>query len=557
MRLKKIFLLGLSLMFVTTLFGQTYEEYLAKAKQYEAEKRWCYALGAYYDAMSTNISLELKQEAYDGYVTLRNAILHGQPGLGKFNVFTLHDEWKKLLMDAEKFGSSNNLNIIEIGDLIQGNINYENRTASYSAKINVYKSQKYQYTLGIITQGLRAAYQDDWVDIPVDWPLFSVSYEQNKKQNESGVLTFLREAYNTRTGEQKKLAFNAFEYSGLYDDIRDLYFNKNWDINFTPNLFDYKFNIVDENGKEIVKGKRWLWGESDEITFSDIPVSVMELIDNGKAFVQPIACYLQYGEYNSKDDKGGRLFIKNFPEMEISLNNNLAETDNIVEICMFVYYDLGLVEIPGLNIEMGKTEVTQELYQLVMVRNPSSDKGLLFPITDLDWYDAISFCNYLSSIYGYNYVYSVDGEIDPGKWRYICETGLGTCELQGEVVINESANGFRLPNLDEWIYAAKGGEDFSYAGSNNIDEVAWFSKNSEGRIQAVAQKKSNGYGLYDMTGNVSEWTSTLNERGDRLFFCGGSFNYENGCEIYGTGWEEEPSCYYNDLGFRLVRTVTE
>ena len=95
MRLKKIFLLGLSLMFVTTLFGQTYEEYLAKAKQYEAEKRWCYALGAYYDAMSTNISLELKQEAYDGYVTLRNAILHGQPGLGKFNVFTLHDEWKR------------------------------------------------------------------------------------------------------------------------------------------------------------------------------------------------------------------------------------------------------------------------------------------------------------------------------------------------------------------------------------------------------------------------------------------------------------------------------
>ena len=103
MKLKKIFLIGLSLLFVTTLFGQTYEEYLAKAKQYEAEKRWAFALGAYYDAMGTDLSPEEKKEAHDGYVTLRDAILSGNPGLGKFNAFTLHDEWKNLfLQDISK-----------------------------------------------------------------------------------------------------------------------------------------------------------------------------------------------------------------------------------------------------------------------------------------------------------------------------------------------------------------------------------------------------------------------------------------------------------------------
>lgn len=130
MKLKKLFLIGLSLLFVTTLFGQTYEEYLAKAKQYEAEKRWAYALGAYYDAMGTDLSPEEKKEAHDGYVTLQKAILSGNPGLGKFNAFTLHDEWKNLLIDAEKFGSSFNPYILTIGELVQGDLNYENRTAS-------------------------------------------------------------------------------------------------------------------------------------------------------------------------------------------------------------------------------------------------------------------------------------------------------------------------------------------------------------------------------------------------------------------------------------------
>ena len=67
-----------------------------------------------------------------------------------------------------------------------------------------------------------------------------------------------------------------------------------------------------------------------------------------------------------------------------------------------------------------------------------------------------------------------------------------------------SADAYRLPTEAEWEYAARAGEGFKYAGSNDVDAVAWYQPNSDAGTQYVGELLPNASGLYDMSGNVEE-----------------------------------------------------
>ncbi len=121
------------------------------------------------------------------------------------------------------------------------------------------------------------------------------------------------------------------------------------------------------------------------------------------------------------------------------------------------------------NYYLGKTEVTQKLWTAVMGSNPSGDEGDNKPVENVSWDDCQAFIKKLNAATGKN---------------------------------------FRLPTEAEWEFAARGGnksQHYRFSGSNNMEEVAWCSTNSDYDIHDVAKKKPNELGLYDMSGNVKEW----------------------------------------------------
>ena len=124
------------------------------------------------------------------------------------------------------------------------------------------------------------------------------------------------------------------------------------------------------------------------------------------------------------------------------------------------------------------------------------------------------------------------------------------------------ANGFRLPFEAEWEHAAKGGQNHEYAGSDDIDEVAWYSDNSDWKTHPVGQKKPNGFGLYDMTGNVLEWCADDYENpgqhrpsaSERARRGGGWGSNAVSCRV-SVRFRDSPGARGSFLGLRLSRSL--
>lgn len=184
---------------------------------------------------------------------------------------------------------------------------------------------------------------------------------------------------------------------------------------------------------------------------------------------------------------------------------------------------------------IGQTEVTQALWEAVMGTNPSYFKGKNLPVERVSWSNCVTFITKLKKL---------------------------------------TAQNFRLLTEAEWEYAARGGrksKGYRYAGSNNLDAVAWWNDRYGDTTHPVATKQPNELGLYDMSGNVKEWCQDMY---NSSYYSSSPSSNPGGPSsgryrvIRGGGWDEdaraEPcrstSRHYSssddtrlsDIGFRLA-----
>lgn len=172
---------------------------------------------------------------------------------------------------------------------------------------------------------------------------------------------------------------------------------------------------------------------------------------------------------------------------------------------------------------MGKYEITQNQWEMIMGTIVANAEGDNYPMHSVTYNDVNDFIEVLNEM-----------------------TGLT----------------FRLPSEAEWEYAAIGGPVSSnnrFSGSALASTVGWTSNNSDGRLHPVGQLDPNELGLYDMTGNVSEWTAdnysqnyTYNRNSDQYVVRGGNYNWDDPDCTNTARWYYPPTSAYLDNGFRLV-----
>ena len=291
-------------------------------------------------------------------------------------------------------------------------------------------------------------------------------------------------------------------------------------------LYDITLAIVDENGKELIKGSRLLLDNNQkEYTFSGVSQDIMKLIDSGKARVVPTGLFLEYGKPAKSGITKDRTWIKPLPEIKYDVkqaawsqennidvitkfekdsqqaaeNAKLAEalkefTNNFVKIEKNTFTDTN--RISGRNgytefkrdvilssFFISKNPISKEVYESItrIKREHKNSKGTAC----ISWYEAVQLCNKLSVMNGLTPCYAIGGNTDVDTWEKKPKENDVT--FWNSITCDFFANGYRLPSLGELKCLAQAEDIFSVNFSNEISGYLCWDRESDLKAEQATE----------------------------------------------------------------------
>ena len=440
-------------------------------------------------------------------------------------------------------------------------------------KISWYDALVYCNTRSI-KENLTPCYAIGGKTNPSEWGEVPTSYDDTW---DAAICDFTADGYRLPTEIEWEWAARggeSYTYAGSDNVDEVAWYEGNVEVVYTYGTRDVMSKKANGYGLYDMSGNapEWCWDNGESGIYPETPTAGPKIVS--------WRC-VRGGHYQSSDDclsVAYRDFSDPDGSKGVRLVRSASDSAEDSPSCSYLTISEVFVQIPGVSIDgtekwtpksevfvsgqeleiasfyMSDHEVTRGEYKAVMGSDPSTAKAydcyddLLTgddaknnPVTDVRWYDALVYCNTRSIKEGLTPCYSISGSTNPDDWGSVLESSVGDNDTWDAATCDFTADGYRLPTLAEWEWAARGGEEITVLNNKPTKFVY-------NETVAVLSRKANAYGLYDMSGNVAEWCWDKWGIIDR-YYCSGFLNiFKN--ELGG----DSPYEIRNNVGFRIVRS---
>lgn len=421
------------------VWSEEFASHMKKAKEYEENKQWIWALNEYYNALETYKDYDEADIAYSAYRELADIIRSGKPGRGEFDTFSLYDEWKALLIETENYANKIFPYEIYFGSFIATSLDRETKTGNYTVAVDATLSTRFLKTVGVVSTGYKNVDKNGWNDLPSSFPgkpvtansfsseLCSKDYGHVRQEKTNAFAIALRGGVTKPFG-----ALRVIPYEAIFTIV-----NKNGEIlaESQPTVigsFDEDYDWFDYDEKHF-KGRK-------SIAFKNVSESCIKAIEAKQAYVTCKEIKMMYGKifYTEKNLSGGKKTDVFFYPADIHFQKSiiLSKAKHIFALC-----SKGIMFDPAYTINNKQIHCiffdSEEVFSIIC--GVFTEKEI--EDNQFDWErgsKSYIVCNELSKLYGRQPVYNVNGSTE------LCDLWAN----DHNIAADGAADGFRMPTID-------------------------------------------------------------------------------------------------------------